>query len=138
MDFWFEILWFYVNLARSWAIYIQYCGRCRFWRLLTPPIVLFSSPLLSLGFPKNSSSDSLHLEFCTAGKFLKNGNTRPPHLPPENFVGRSRNRHGTTDRFKIGKGVHQAVYCYPAYLTYMQSTSLEMSGWMNHSWNQDS
>ena len=71
MDFWFEILWFYVNLARSWAIYIQYCGRCRFWRLLTPPIVLFSSPLLSLGFPKNSSSDSLHLEFCTAGKFLK-------------------------------------------------------------------
>ena len=32
---------------------------------------MFPSPLLSLGFPKNSSSDSLHLECCTAGKFLK-------------------------------------------------------------------
>ena len=31
--------------------------------------------------------------------------------------------HGTTDWFQIGKGVHQAVYCHPAYLTYMQSTS---------------
>ena len=25
--------------------------------------------------------------------------------------------------FRIGKGVHQAVYCHPAYLTSMQSTS---------------
>ena len=33
-----------------------------------------------------------------------------------------RNGHGTTDWFQIEKGVHQ-VYCYPAYLTYMQSTS---------------
>ena len=31
--------------------------------------------------------------------------------------------HGTTNWFQIGKGVHQAVYCHPAYLTYMQSTS---------------
>ena len=30
---------------------------------------------------------------------------------------------GTTDWFQIGKGVRQAVYCHPAYLTYMQSTS---------------
>ena len=34
-----------------------------------------------------------------------------------------RTGHGTTDRFQIGKGVHQAVYCHPAYLTSMQSTS---------------
>ena len=26
----------------------------------------------------------------------------------------------------------KAVYCHPAYLTYMQSTSCEMPGWMNH------
>ena len=32
-------------------------------------------------------------------------------------------RHGTTDWFQIGKGVHQTVYYHPAYLTYMQSTS---------------
>ena len=25
-----------------------------------------------------------------------------------------------------------AVYCHPVYLTYMQSTSCEMPGWMNH------
>ena len=30
--------------------------------------------------------------------------------------------HGTTDWFQTGKGV-KAVYCHPAYLTYMQSTS---------------
>ena len=34
-----------------------------------------------------------------------------------------RTGHGITDCFQIGKGVHQAVYCHPAYLTYMQSTS---------------
>ena len=26
----------------------------------------------------------------------------------------------------------EAVYCHPAYLTYMQSTSWEMLGWMKH------
>ena len=26
----------------------------------------------------------------------------------------------------------KAVYCHPAYLTYMQSTSREMLGWMKH------
>ena len=31
--------------------------------------------------------------------------------------------HRTTDWFQIGKGVVKAVYCHPAYLTYMQSTS---------------
>ena len=34
-----------------------------------------------------------------------------------------RTGHGTTDWFQIGKGVRKAVYCNPAYLTYMQSTS---------------
>ena len=43
-----------------------------------------------------------------------------------------RTRHGTTDWFQIGKGVYQAIYCHPAYLTYMQSASLEMLGWKKH------
>ena len=30
---------------------------------------------------------------------------------------------GTTDWFQIGKGYVKAVYCHPAYLTSMQSTS---------------
>jgi len=38
--------------------------------------------------------------------------------------------------FTPGKYI-KALYCYPAYLTYMQSTSCEMPGWMKHKWNQD-
>ena len=34
-----------------------------------------------------------------------------------------RTGHGTTDWLQIGKGVRHSVYCHPAYLTYMQSTS---------------
>ena len=34
-----------------------------------------------------------------------------------------RTGHGTTDWFQIGKGVLKAVYCHPAYFTYMQTTS---------------
>ena len=33
---------------------------------------------------------------------------------------------------KLGKEYVMAVYCHPAYLTYMQSTSCEMLGWMKH------
>ena len=33
---------------------------------------------------------------------------------------------------KSGKEYIKAVYCHPAYLTYMQSTSCEMPGWMDH------
>ena len=31
---------------------------------------------------------------------------------------------------KLGKEYIKAVYCHPAYLTYMQSTSSEMLGWV--------
>ena len=33
---------------------------------------------------------------------------------------------------KLGKEYVQAVYCHPACLTYMQSTSREMLSWMKH------
>ena len=33
---------------------------------------------------------------------------------------------------KSGKKYVKAVYCHPAYLTYMQSTSWETLGWMKH------
>ena len=33
---------------------------------------------------------------------------------------------------KLGKEYIKAVYCQPAYLTYMQSASWEMLGWMKH------
>ena len=34
--------------------------------------------------------------------------------------------------FKPQKEYVKAVYCHPAYLTYMQSTSCEMPGWIKH------
>ena len=60
-----------------------------------------------------------------------------------------RTEHGTIDWFqireqrleldmeqqtgsKLGKEYIKAVYCHPAYLTYMQSTSCKMPGWMKH------
>ena len=45
-----------------------------------------------------------------------------------------RTGHGITDWIQIWKGVWKGVcqYCHPAYLTYMQSTSCEMMGWMKH------
>ena len=33
---------------------------------------------------------------------------------------------------KLGKTYDKIVYCHPAYLTYMQSASYTMPGWMNH------
>ena len=33
---------------------------------------------------------------------------------------------------KLGKEYVKALYCHPAYLTYRQSTSCEMPGWMKH------
>ena len=43
-----------------------------------------------------------------------------------------RTRHGTTTGSELGKEYIKAVYCHPAYLSYMQSTSHKMTGWMNH------
>ena len=33
---------------------------------------------------------------------------------------------------KLGKEYVKAVYCHPAFLTYMQSTQLEMLDWKKH------
>ena len=33
---------------------------------------------------------------------------------------------------KLGKEYDKAIYCYCAYLTFMQSTSCEMLDWINH------
>ena len=63
----------------------------------------------------------------------RDGNTRPPYLPPEKPVCRStRNTtgRGTMEWFWNGKGVCQGCILSPAYLTSMQSTSCKMLGWM--------
>ena len=43
-----------------------------------------------------------------------------------------RTGYGTQTGSKLGKELAKAVYCHPVYLTYMQSTSFEMSGWMKY------
>ena len=44
-----------------------------------------------------------------------------------------RTRDGTVNNgSKLGKECVKAVYCHSVYLTYMQSISWEMPGWMNH------
>ena len=65
----------------------------------------------------------------------RDGNNRPPDLPPEKFVCWS----GSTELdmeqqtgSKQEKEYIKAVYCHPAYLIYMQSKSLETLGWRKH------
>ena len=62
----------------------------------------------------------------------KDGITRPPYLPPEKPVCRSRINSLNQIGSKLEKKYGKAVYCHFAYLTYMQSTSGEVLGWMKH------
>ena len=38
---------------------------------------------------------------------------------------------------KLEKEYVKALYCQPAYLTYMQCASCEMPDWLKYRWNQD-
>ena len=53
----------------------------------------------------------------TNWKILRDGNTKPPDLPPEElYAGQEttvRTGHGTIDWFQIGKGVHQGCILSP-------------------------
>ena len=66
----------------------------------------------------------------------RDGNIWPPYLLPEKSVSRSKQQFepGMEQQTgsKLGKEYVKAVYCHPAYLTYMQSTSWEMLGWRKH------
>ena len=85
------------------------------------------------------------LWLCGSQQTVKNssrdGNTRPPYLPPEKSVCRSRSSslNWTWNNKLISnwEGSMSSLYCHPAYLTYVQTTSWEMPGWMNNDWNQD-
>ena len=65
----------------------------------------------------------------------RDGNTRPPDLPLEKPVCRKQQLELDMEQktgSKQEKEYIEAVYCHPAYLTYIQSTSHEMLGWMKH------
>ena len=65
----------------------------------------------------------------------REGDTRPPDLPLEKPM-QVRKQQLELDveqtGSKLGKEYIRAIYCHCAYLTYKQSTSYEMSGWMKH------
>ena len=62
----------------------------------------------------------------------RDGNTRPSYLPPEVKKQQLEVDMEQQTGSKLGKESVKAVYCHLAYLTYMQSTTCEMPGWMKH------
>ena len=48
-----------------------------------------------------------------------------------------RTKHEAMDSTKLRKEYIKSIYCHPACLTYMQSTSCELPRWKSTSWNQD-
>ena len=66
----------------------------------------------------------------------RDGNTRPPDLPPE-FCIEVKEQQLEPDiekqtGSKLGKEYDKAIYCHPVYLTYMQCSSCKMLGWKKH------
>ena len=60
--------------------------------------------------------------------------TRQPYLPPKKPVKKQELELDMEQQTGsiLEKGYVKAVYCHPAYLTYMQSISCEMPGWISH------
>ena len=81
----------------------------------------FTSALLTMPKPLCGSQQ-------TVGNSSRDENTRPPYLPLEKSVCRSRSNSLNPDMeqqtgSKVGKEYNNAIYCHPAYLNYKQSTS---------------
>ena len=66
----------------------------------------------------------------------RDGNTRPPDLPPEKPMHVKKQQleldMEKQTGSKSGKEEVKAVYCHPAYLTFMQSTSCKMPCWLKY------
>ena len=54
------------------------------------------------------------------------------YMPSEKTLCRSRSKLEQWTGLKLGKDYIKAVYCYHAYLTYLQSASCKVPGWMKH------
>ena len=97
----------------------------------------------SKGIPEKTSTSGLLTmlkPLCRSQQTVENSerdrNTRPPYLPPEKSVCKTKSKlqldMEQQTGSKLGKGYIKATYCHPAYLTYMQSTSCKMQGWVKH------
>ena len=61
----------------------------------------------------------------------RDGNTRPPDLPPEKSAGQEatvRTGHGPTDWFQIGKGVHQGCTLSPCLFNFYAEYIMRNAG----------
>ena len=104
----------FVDQNKLWKILKRELGNSR-WKLGIPDLESKSSP----GIIRYSQ-----------------GNTRLPYLPPEKFMWVKKQQleldMEQQTGSKLGKEYVKSVYCHPAYLTYMQSTSCKMPDWMKH------
>ena len=104
---WVAMLWYQLKLQASIL-----CGPA------APP---WANPKGSECIGLSKSMLGIHTDpMCGSQQTVENserdGNTRPPDLPPEKSVCRSRSNrtgHGTTDWFQIGKGIHQGYISSP-------------------------
>ena len=81
----------------------------------------------------SGSTESNHFKSCFS--FPKDKHRSPNNLEcsPDSLQGCRAIRLCTTEWALCMSPLYdKAVYCHPAYLTYMQSTSRKMLGWMNH------
>ena len=91
---------------------------------------------------KASTSASLIMPktlLCGSQQILRDGNFRSPLLPPEKPGAGQEATEPHMEKptgSELGKEYIKAVYCHPAYLTSMQSTSHEMPAGWSTSWNQ--
>ena len=73
---------------------------------------------------------------ANCGKLLKDSITRPPTASCETGMQVEKQEWerdmGQQTGSKLGKEYIKAVYCHPAYLTYIQSITCEMPSWMKH------
>ena len=73
-------------------------------------------------------------------KILRDGNTRPPYLPPEKSACRSgsnRTAHSTKDWFQIGEGVLQGCILSPCLFNFYAEYIMRNAGLEETSWNQE-
>ena len=80
----------------------------------------------------------VYIPLCVSQQTVENssrdGNARPPDMPPEKSVKKQQLEPDMEQQTgsKLGKEYVKAVYCHLAYSTYIQSTSGEIPGWMKH------
>ena len=122
----------------TFQVPMQHCS-LQHWALLLSPVTSTTGYCFCFG-----SIPSFFLELClhwspvaywaptNPGNSERDGNTRPPDLPLEVRKQQLEQDMEQQTGYKWEEGYIKAVYCHPAYLTYIQSISFKMVGWINH------